>query len=72
MESWLFRARRASGLSVDECAQHLCLTRDGYLELELAPGKLCLNEVFALETLFSGEGNAILWDALLDLKPAGL
>ncbi len=72
MESWLFRARRASGLSVDECAKHLCLSRDSYLELELTPGKLRLNEVFALQSLFNEEGNGILWDALLDLKPLGV
>ena len=72
MESWLVRARKAAGVTVEECARHLCLSANAYLEYERTPGMLNLNQIFALETLFNSEGNRILWAALADLKPSDI
>ncbi len=72
MESWLVRARNAAGLSIKECAAHLCLSVEGYLEYERTPGMLSLNQVLALEALFTPEANRILWEAVADLKPINM
>ncbi len=69
MDSWLVRARKASGLSSDECARLTSSTGESFADKERNPGTLTLNELRVLLSAFNEEGRRIVFDALEDLAP---
>lgn len=64
MKSWLYNARKASDLSVEDCASALSCSRNTFISRENNPGTLSLDEVFALNAIFNEEGRAILRTAI--------
>lgn len=67
MDSWLKRAREASGLTMEECAAFLQKSVDAYAELERRPGQLRLNELAALLRVFDADGQRIVKTAMRGL-----
>ncbi len=67
MDSWLKRAREASGLTMEECAAFLQKSVGAYAELERRPGQLRLNELAALLRLFNADGQRIVKVAMRGL-----
>ena len=49
MDNWLVKARKASGLTAERCAEVLGCPCADYLHLERHPGDITLNELHALE-----------------------
>lgn len=70
MQSWLEQARRASDLTVADCARLLNQDEEEFLIRENSPGKLTLNEIHALYVEFNNESRAILWRALSEFDPS--
>lgn len=69
MKSWLRRAREASGIQAEQCALALCMSLGSYLELEVHPGCISVDELRALRGQLSPEGCSIVREALLDIYP---
>ena len=60
MKSWLYKARKASNLSVEDCASTISCSRNTFISRENNPGTLSLDEVFALYGVFNEAGREIL------------
>ena len=69
MKSWLEDARKTSGLSPEDCASAMGCSKNTYDSREKAPGRLNLDEVRALHSVFSKEGKKIVWSALREFRP---
>lgn len=69
MKSWLEEARKASGLSPEDCASALGCSKNTYDSRENTPGRLNLNEIRVLHRTFNRDGRKILWSALKEFSP---
>lgn len=70
MDNWLVKARCASGLTPEECAHVLRLSRAEYAVLEEHPGTVSLNELWALRRVFNHESRLIVWEWLHEFEEA--
>lgn len=53
MKNWVQQAREASGLSLDDCASALFLSRDAFAQKDANPGTITLNELRVLHNVFN-------------------
>lgn len=68
MDNWLVRARKASGLSPEVCADRLARTLSDYLFLEEHPGQITLNELSAFCRACNDESRRIVWNWLHEFE----
>lgn len=64
MDNWLERARKASNLTLEDCASALKCSRATFEARIKRPGTLSINELRILNGLFKGEGLLIARKAL--------
>lgn len=69
MDNWLERARKASNLTLEDCASALKCSRATFEARIKRPGTLNINELRVLSNLFVGEGQTIAREALRDIVP---
>lgn len=67
MKNWVQKAREASGLSLEECASVLFISRDAFAEKDQNPGTFTLNELRALHKAFNADARKIVREALKDI-----
>lgn len=67
MKNWIQKAREASGLSLEECASVLFVSRDAFAVKDQNPGTLTLNELRALHNAFNEDARKIMQEALLEV-----
>ena len=68
MDNWLVKARKASGLTAERCAEVLGCPCADYLHLERHPGDITLNELHALQREFNAEARRIVWGWLREFE----
>lgn len=68
MDNWLVRAREASGLTPEECAERLACSPSDYRFLEEHPGELTLGELAALRRGMNEESRRIVWEWLKEFE----
>ena len=67
MKNWVQQAREASGLSLEDCASALSLSRDAFAQKDANPGTITLNELRALHNVFNEDARKIVQKALLEI-----
>lgn len=68
MKNWLTRAREASGLTAQQCADAIDLPISEYAQVERHPGTLTLNELAALAHVMGPAGKTLIEDAFESLR----
>ena len=68
MKNWLTRAREASGLTAQQCADAIDLPISEYAQVERHPGTLTLNEIAALARVMGPAGKTLIEDAFESLR----
>lgn len=68
MKNWLTRAREASGLTAQQCADAIDLPISEYAQVERHPGTLTLNEIAALARAMGPAGETLIEDAFESLR----
>ena len=69
MTSWLEKARKEEGLTLEDCASALGCSRATFESRIKSPGALSINELHVLDKRFTGKGAKIAHDALVDAMP---
>ena len=68
MKNWLTRAREASGLTAQQCANAIDLPISEYAQVERHPGTLTLNEIAALACAMGPAGETLIEGAFDSLR----
>ena len=68
MKNWLTRARKASGLTAQQCADAIDLPISEYAQVERHPGTLTLNEIAALARVMGPAGETLIEGAFDSLR----
>lgn len=68
MKNWLTRAREASGLTAQQCADAIDLPISEYAQVECHPGTLTLNEIAALARVMGPAGETLIEGAFDSLR----
>lgn len=69
MENWVTSARKASGLSPEDCASAMGCSRTTYMSRENNPGNLTISEMRVLKSVYGEKSRKIMWTALRELHP---
>ena len=67
MKNWVQQAREASGLSLEDCASALFLSRDAFAQKDANPGTITLNELRVLHNVFNEDARKIVQKVLLEI-----
>lgn len=66
-KNWAERARKASGLSPEECAAAIKCSRPTYLNREKYPGTFTIDEIRKLSTIYSDSAKTVVREALKEV-----